>query len=135
MAQNKLEKIPLPNAAVAAAAAAAPAQSTSLTAPRYDCPLLEELYLQDNRLEEVPAAIFDMDALITLDVSNNKLQKLPYGMWNAPKLRDLNVAFNLLKDLPYFSSVNMKFCDAKTVIFKNIKIFCRNNNWHRYRMM
>lgn len=71
----------------------------------YDCPLLEELYLQDNRLEEVPAAIFNLDALITLDVSNNKLQKLPYGMWNAPKLRDLNVAFNLLKDLPYFSSV------------------------------
>lgn len=82
--------------------------STKSSLFRYDCPLLEELYLQDNRLEEIPAAVFELPSLITLDVSNNKLQKLPYDMWNSTKLRDLNVAFNLLKDLPYYSSVSLK---------------------------
>lgn len=86
---------------------------------RYDCLLLEELYIQDNRLEEVPAAIFQLPSLITLDVSNNKLQKLPYDMWNATKLRDLNVAFNLLKDLPYYSTVSVSlYLKYLKILFK-----------------
>ncbi|ETN67521.1 Leucine-rich repeat kinase [Anopheles darlingi] len=64
------------------------------------CPVLEELYLQDNRLEDVPALLFRLPNLTILDVSNNKLQQLPFQMWKAPKLKELNVAFNFLKDLP-----------------------------------
>ncbi|XP_058127857.1 leucine-rich repeat serine/threonine-protein kinase 1 [Anopheles ziemanni] len=83
-AQNKIERVPLPDELL----------------PDYHCPVLEELYLQDNRLECVPATLFRLPSLTILDVSNNKLQELPFEMWKAPKLKELNVAFNFLKDLP-----------------------------------
>uniref|UniRef100_T1IVJ9 non-specific serine/threonine protein kinase n=1 Tax=Strigamia maritima TaxID=126957 RepID=T1IVJ9_STRMM len=66
----------------------------------YQCPVLEEIYLQDNRLDSVPANIFHLPSLMVFDLSNNKLQNLPFKMWTAPKLKELNVSFNLLKDLP-----------------------------------
>lgn len=62
--------------------------------------MLDELFLQDNQLTTLPAAIFQLPALTILDISNNKLQQLPFDMWRAPKLRELNVAFNLLRELP-----------------------------------
>lgn len=72
----------------------------------YDCSVLEELYLQDNRLNDIPAEIFRLPKLVILDISNNKLQQVPYDVWKAPKLRELNVAFNLLKDLPTLENVS-----------------------------
>uniref|UniRef100_A0A1B6DQ53 non-specific serine/threonine protein kinase n=1 Tax=Clastoptera arizonana TaxID=38151 RepID=A0A1B6DQ53_9HEMI len=66
----------------------------------FSAPLLEELYLQYNRLEELPDELFSLPGLVTLDVSNNKLSMLPFKMWRAPKLKELNASFNLLKDLP-----------------------------------
>ncbi|KZC04554.1 Leucine-rich repeat serine/threonine-protein kinase 1 [Dufourea novaeangliae] len=64
------------------------------------CPVLEELYLQDNRLEQLPEFIMNLPTLEIMDVSNNKLQCLPDNLWRAPKLKELNASFNLLKDLP-----------------------------------
>lgn len=75
----------------------------------YECLVLEELFVQDNRLECLPPSIFRLPSLVTLDVSNNKLQELPFEMWRAPKLKELNVAFNLLKDLPTLSEVSFSF--------------------------
>lgn len=68
--------------------------------------MLEEVYLQDNSLEEIPCEIFRMPSLITLDISNNKLERIPFDMWKAPKLRELNIAFNLLKELPNLRDVS-----------------------------
>ncbi|KRF83412.1 leucine-rich repeat serine/threonine-protein kinase 1 isoform X2 [Drosophila virilis] len=82
VAQNKITELP------------APLDKT------YNCPVLDELFLQDNQLTTLPAAIFHLPALTILDISNNKLQQLPFDMWRAPKLRELNVAFNLLRELP-----------------------------------
>lgn len=45
-------------------------------AKAYACPVLEELFLQDNQLTSLPAAVFHLPALSILDVSNNKLQLL-----------------------------------------------------------
>lgn len=84
VAQNKLTSLPQP----------------SDTDNTYCCPVLEEIFLQDNRLATIPAEIFHLPSLTILDISNNKLQELYFDMWKAPKLRELNVAFNLLKDLP-----------------------------------
>lgn len=64
------------------------------------CPVLEEIYLQDNRLESLPEFIMNMPSLEIMDVSNNKLQCLPDNLWRAPKLKELNASFNLLRDLP-----------------------------------
>ncbi|KAJ0169751.1 hypothetical protein K1T71_014357 [Dendrolimus kikuchii] len=66
----------------------------------YTAPVLQEVYLQDNRLEELPPGLFHLPSLATLDVSNNKLRWLPSSLWSSPSLRDLNAALNHLKDLP-----------------------------------
>nr|XP_037280613.1 leucine-rich repeat serine/threonine-protein kinase 1-like [Rhipicephalus microplus] len=61
---------------------------------------LEELQLQDNRLETIPGTLFQLPSLHTLDLSNNKLQVLPEELWGAPRLRDLNLSMNMLSRLP-----------------------------------
>lgn len=99
LAQNKIERLPDP--AEEDNTKAGKRRSRNLeNNSEYRCPVLEELYLQDNRLEDVPEAIFRLPALVTLVLSNNKLQRLPYEIWRAPKLKELNVSFNLLRDLP-----------------------------------
>jgi hypothetical protein len=41
----------------------------------FNCPCLEEVQLQDNRLEYIPPALFSsLKVLASLDLSNNKLQ-------------------------------------------------------------
>lgn len=74
------------------------------------CPLLEEICLQDNRLEQLPEFIMMMPSLEIMDVSNNKLQCLPDNLWRAPKLKELNASFNLLRDLPsqVFQNISRK---------------------------
>lgn len=107
VAQNKLERIPMPDELAVSPKRATRRNSKSVIVVReYCCPVLEELYLQDNRLEVIPSAVFRLPGLLTLDVSNNKLQQLPFELWMAPKLRELNVAFNLLKDLPSLPCVS-----------------------------
>lgn len=98
VAQNKLEVLPLP--VEVSAESPSKRRSSKNSFPEYSCPVLEELYLQDNRLAVIPPPIFRLPNLSLLDVSNNKLQELPFELWHAPKLKELNVAFNLLKDLP-----------------------------------
>ncbi|KAL9897903.1 leucine-rich repeat kinase isoform 1-T1 [Glossina fuscipes fuscipes] len=89
IAQNKITQLP-----------PAPSSDTPCCKPAYNCPVLEELYIQDNQVINLPSEIFHLPALTIFDISNNKLQELPFDMWKAPKLRELNIAFNLLKDLP-----------------------------------
>lgn len=88
LAQNKIEALPLPT-------------TSSKRSKEYNCPCLEEVQLQDNRLEYLHPAFFSsLRSLTCLDISNNKLQSLPFEMWSAPKLKELNVAFNMLSELP-----------------------------------
>lgn len=74
--------------------------STIASSVSWILPCLEELYLQDNRLDAVPSCLFELPSLKIVDLSNNKLRSLPSRFWLAPKLRDLNVSMNLLRDLP-----------------------------------
>lgn len=112
-AQNKIEKLP------------------AASNCKYNCPLLEEIYLQDNSLEEIPCEIFRLPSLTTLDISNNKLERIPFDMWKAPKLRELNIAFNLLKELPSSRDVSVLifpfFCN-ETLFLINLK---SDLNFHR----
>lgn len=98
ISQNKIEKLPIPSES--AATKMQRRKSINTDELNYNCPVLEELYLQDNRLDHIPECIFRLPSLYTLVVANNKLQCLPYNMWLAPKLKELNASFNLLKELP-----------------------------------
>jgi len=97
----------------------------------YNCPVLEELYLQDNRLENIPWAIFRLPTLLTIDVSNNKLQELPYEMWKSPKLRELNLAFNLLKDLPILPNVSGIY--FLYLLFPNFYLLISRKCYYKHR--
>ncbi|KAJ8980099.1 hypothetical protein NQ317_008560 [Molorchus minor] len=113
IAQNKIEKLPVP--------ALSPIKKgirRKCIKPEdfgYSCPVLEELYMQDNRLDHIPDAIFRLPTLVILVVSNNKLQHLPYDMWLAPKLKELNASFNLLKELPSQPPENKEKYDRLSV--------------------
>lgn len=112
VAQNKIDKLPIP--VPSPAKRGFRRKSTSVEDADYLCPVLEELYLQDNRLDQIPDAVFRLPSLVTLTVSNNKLQQLPFSMWLAPKLKELNASFNLLKELPTKPnevSCMMKLCE------------------------
>ncbi|CRK89702.1 CLUMA_CG003464, isoform A [Clunio marinus] len=93
LSQNKLNFVPVEDVTT-------PVKTKRDKKFEYNVPVLEELYLQDNRLESIPSSLFRLPSLHILDISNNKLQELPFDLWKSPKLRELNVAFNLLKDLP-----------------------------------
>lgn len=98
LAQNRIDKIPIP--VPSPTKKGFRRKSVTPDETDYSCPMLEELYLQDNRIDQIPDAIFKLPSLITLSVANNKLQQLPYNMWLAPKLKELNASNNLLKELP-----------------------------------
>ncbi|XP_015840648.1 leucine-rich repeat serine/threonine-protein kinase 1 isoform X3 [Tribolium castaneum] len=110
--QNKIEKLPTP---VASPTKKGVRKKNANEELNYSCPVLEELYLQDNRLDHIPDAIFRLPSLVTLVVSNNKLQQLSYNMWLAPKLKELNASFNLLKELPTNMSETQEECDKMSV--------------------
>lgn len=98
ISQNRIDKLPVPVPSPTKRGFRRKSVSTEDLA--YNCPVLEELYVHENRLDQIPDAIFKLPSLVTLVVSYNKLQQLPYSMWLAPKLKELNASFNLLKELP-----------------------------------
>ncbi|CAG4936611.1 unnamed protein product [Parnassius apollo] len=116
-AQNKLERLPttadpLEEELERSRRVKRPAKAS---AEVYTAPVLQELYLQDNRLEELPPELFSLPSLTSLDVSNNKLRALPPQMWSAACLRDLNVALNHLRELPASCGHKVQHSSASAV--------------------
>jgi Leucine-rich repeat (LRR) protein len=99
LSQNKLERLPS-NEEKSCFPIKSDKHRTQTEAVGYKAPVLEEIHLQFNRLEQIPEEIFQLPSLVSLDVSNNKLQSLPYLMWRSAKLKELNASFNLLRELP-----------------------------------
>ncbi|XP_042874450.1 leucine-rich repeat serine/threonine-protein kinase 1-like isoform X4 [Penaeus japonicus] len=99
-AQNKIEKLPPNIGHFIDGTVTLPRKGSKKELVIGPLSVLEEVHLQDNRLDSLPDGIFTLPALQLLDVSNNKLSSLPYKIWTAPKLRELNASLNLLHDLP-----------------------------------
>ncbi|CAL4058692.1 unnamed protein product, partial [Meganyctiphanes norvegica] len=99
-AQNKIEKLPSSIGQFIDGTVTLPRRGSKKEMFLGPVSVLEEVHLQDNRLDSLPDGLFTLPALQLLDVSNNKLSGLPYKMWLAPKLREINASFNLLHDLP-----------------------------------
>lgn len=111
VANNKIESLPVAFPSVVTTApvergrTAKPplTKDSSLDAPtqqQWNVPVLEEIHLQNNKLDQLPEILFDLVNLVSLDVSNNRLTQLPNKIWFAPKLKDFNAAFNMLESLP-----------------------------------
>ncbi|CAG9859264.1 unnamed protein product [Phyllotreta striolata] len=124
LAQNKIEKLPVP--VVSPVKKTSRKKHASPDEQSYCCPVLEELYLQDNRLDQIPDAIFKLPSLVTLTVSNNKLQKLPFEVWLAPKLKELNAAFNLIKELPAYPAECKEDFDKMSVSSSDSQLSSHN---------
>nr|XP_045599191.1 leucine-rich repeat serine/threonine-protein kinase 1-like isoform X5 [Procambarus clarkii] len=99
-AQNKIEKLPPTIGQFIDGTMTLPRKGSKKELIIGPVSVLEEVHLQDNRLDSLPDGIFTLPTLQLLDVSNNKLSTLPYKIWTAPKLRELNASLNLLHDLP-----------------------------------
>ncbi|XP_064112289.1 leucine-rich repeat serine/threonine-protein kinase 1-like isoform X1 [Macrobrachium nipponense] len=99
-AQNKIEKLPTTIGQFIDGTVTLPRKGSKKDLFLGPVSVLEEVHLQDNRLDSLPDGLFMLPALQHLDVSNNKLSVLPYKIWTAPKLRELNASLNLLHDLP-----------------------------------
>ena len=67
---------------------------------------LESLCLDYNELTAIPEDLVWglANSLENLSIQNNKLEELPLGLWLMPKLTLLKVANNNLSSLHYFST-------------------------------
>ncbi|KAK4295198.1 hypothetical protein Pmani_032225 [Petrolisthes manimaculis] len=99
-AQNKIEKLPNNIGQLLDGTVTLPRRGSKKDLFLGPLSVLEEVHLQDNRLNSLPDGLFTLPALQLLDVSNNKLSLLPYKLWTAPKLREVNASLNLLSHLP-----------------------------------
>ena len=66
----------------------------------WDCPLLEELDVQKNRLTSVPKCLFELPSLKVLNLDDNEIKKLPFEFWSAPSLKDVFLRKNKISCLP-----------------------------------
>ncbi|KAG6902500.1 hypothetical protein C0995_015692 [Termitomyces sp. Mi166 len=61
---------------------------------------LEYLYLQNNRLENLPWYFPRLHSLTVLNISNNKFRTVPYVVCQLESLADLDISFNMISELP-----------------------------------
>lgn len=59
---------------------------------------LSELYVNDNKIQDIPPTISKLSALKVLDVEYNLLKDLPNELANCKKLEKLNVRWNKMDD-------------------------------------
>ncbi|CAK5265523.1 unnamed protein product [Mycena citricolor] len=82
-----------------------------------DIPGLTTLYVQNNRLENLPWSFPRMRRLITLNISNNKFRTFPLGVSELTSLRDLDISFNSISELP--EEIGRLKCLERLVIVGN----------------
>ena len=66
----------------------------------YRLPDLQELRVQNNRMERLPWYLPRLRMLRLLNISNNKLKDLPEEVCKISSLEELDVSFNMISQLP-----------------------------------
>ena len=61
---------------------------------------LEELHLDENHIQQLPAMLFEFANLRILGLSQNQIQNIPPGIQNLQKLVEINVSTNNITDIP-----------------------------------
>ncbi|OWF47807.1 Leucine-rich repeat serine/threonine-protein kinase 1 [Mizuhopecten yessoensis] len=64
------------------------------------CSCLEELRIDDNRLEALPSYLFSLMSLKHLSAASNLIKDVPADVWCCPSLVVLNLSHNKLASLP-----------------------------------
>ena len=65
----------------------------------WDCPLLEEVDLESNKLAEIPPVLCRLPLLRKLSLARNALERLPRDLWMSESLQELDVSHNSLTQL------------------------------------
>lgn len=79
-----------------------------------------QIFVAQNKLEEVPGELFNLEHLSVLSVRNNQIKELPAAISRLQNIKELNVANNMLRWLPYeLMSLNPLTDDIKINIFPN----------------
>ncbi|CAI8037712.1 Leucine-rich repeat-containing protein 1 [Geodia barretti] len=73
---------------------------------------LEDLLLDCNMLQELPAKFFRLTNLRKLTLSENDLMRIPPNVANLTKLTELDISKNAIEELP----TNMQFCRSLQVL-------------------
>ena len=68
--------------------------------PKADSYVISQLNLSDNKLTELPLAVFQIESLIRLDVSRNNINTLPSDDWMCCSLNYFDISHNHLMSLP-----------------------------------
>jgi len=72
---------------------------------------LRTLYLDRNRLRELPDSISKLQKLHSLDLTDNKLTKLPKSIQFLSQLRHLRIQKNLIVEIPQeFKNLILSTC-------------------------
>ena len=62
--------------------------------------MIEELYLSENALEEIPASVGKMTVLNTIKAGNNKLEEIPPELCKCLALKEVDFSGNVTRNLP-----------------------------------
>ncbi|XP_033739221.1 leucine-rich repeat serine/threonine-protein kinase 1-like isoform X2 [Pecten maximus] len=73
------------------------------------CSCLEELRIDYNRLEAIPAYLFSLTSLKYLSVANNLIKEIPTDIWCCSSLVVLNLSDNKLTSLPEPKVTSIRF--------------------------
>ncbi|KAL7304086.1 hypothetical protein TKK_0003547 [Trichogramma kaykai] len=63
-------------------------------------PELQELHLENNRLDLVPSELLKLESLVYLDLSDNRIQYLPREIHRLVNLQELIADRNVIRELP-----------------------------------